>query len=702
MRAQAQFTIHALNDVVTSATAPTSPYLGQLWVDTSKSPPVTMVWNGSAWKEQNGTDTIRTSIKTIETKEATLETNLNGLKSTVSSITKTVETIESDTAEAQGNILALQTNVSELEQTSSGIALRVTKNETNISSLTVSHNSVATRVSTAEGNITSLTADVSGLKTRVTNAEGDISSLEQTASSLSATVSNKADKIGGNNSSFGWQLNSSGFYLYSNGVNVMSVTSSGLVVNGEINALSGTLTDMTVNGRLTMGNNADYYIDANYDDGSYYIYMPGLRIDESSGAVFSGNLSAPSGSICGFTIGSKALYNAKSAYNNTTEGVYLGTDGIGLGAGTFYVTKAGALYASSVDITGKITATSGTMSELNVVGKVYFGESKSYFIGPNVNNGSWYIYLPKFKVDDTSAYFSGTLQAPGGTIGGFTISTSAIYKSKTSYSSSTSGVYIGTDGIGLGAGAFYVTSAGALNASNVNITGGSIKLGSSNGNFYTKIDTSGIQCGGFNWARFTLMYSSLHLYANQWGDGSAINDIGLGWFGGGDTGISLYGINATLADEDFYVYATRSTDYYTSVGYYKRARSGVTCKGHFIGTWTTSSSISVSSDERVKNSIEELPDKYSNLFDSLSPKRFKYNDGKSGRYHTGFIAQDVKASMDTAKVDASEFAGLCIAKTDDGDEWSLRYEEFIAINTREIQKLKAEIKSLKEQIGGSR
>ena len=118
--------------------------------------------------------------------------------------------------------------------------------------------------------------------------------------------------------------------------------------------------------------------------------------------------------------------------------------------------------------------------------------------------------------------------------------------------------------------------------------------------------------------------------------------------------------------------------------------------------WTTSSSISVSSDARIKNSIEELPDKYSILFDALSPKRFKYNDGKSGRYHTGFIAQDVKASMDTAKVDASEFAGLCIAQTDTGDEWSLRYEEFIAINTREIQKLKAEIKSLKEQIGGSR
>ena len=38
------------------------------------------------------------------------------------------------------------------------------------------------------------------------------------------------------------------------------------------------------------------------------------------------------------------------------------------------------------------------------------------------------------------------------TIGGFTISTSKIYKTKTTYSDSNSGVYIGTDGIGLGAG----------------------------------------------------------------------------------------------------------------------------------------------------------------------------------------------------------------------------------------------------------
>ena len=92
-------------------------------------------------------------------------------------------------------------------------------------------------------------------------------------------------------------------------------------------------------------------------------------------------------------------------------------------------------------------------------------------MNPNYNNGSWYIYLPKFRVDDTSAYFSGTLSAPSGTIGGFTIGTRSIYNTKTSYNSSADGVYIGTDGIGLGKGTFYVTSAGALYATSATITG---------------------------------------------------------------------------------------------------------------------------------------------------------------------------------------------------------------------------------------
>ena len=39
MRAIGQFTITNICDVVASETAPENPYVGQLWVDTSVSPP---------------------------------------------------------------------------------------------------------------------------------------------------------------------------------------------------------------------------------------------------------------------------------------------------------------------------------------------------------------------------------------------------------------------------------------------------------------------------------------------------------------------------------------------------------------------------------------------------------------------------------------------------------------------------------------
>lgn len=53
-------------------------------------------------------------------------------------------------------------------------------------------------------------------------------------------------------------------------------------------------------------------------------------------------------------------------YDSTTSGVYIGTSGIGLGAGTFYVTSAGKLYASDAEISGTITATNGTIGGFTI------------------------------------------------------------------------------------------------------------------------------------------------------------------------------------------------------------------------------------------------------------------------------------------------------------------------------------------------
>ncbi len=581
MRAQAQFTVHTLNDVVTSKTAPENPYVGQLWVKTSVSPPTTMVWNGSAWKEANGTEEIRTSISTLTIKEATLERNLNGLTSRVSLVETTVETVESDTAEAKQNILDLQSTVSEVSQTASDLSVRVTKNETDISSLSVSVSGIATRVSTAEGNISSVKQSVSSLTTRIGSAEGNISSLKQTATELSGEIEKKADAEGGSTSSFGWKITADGLYLYCNGKTVLSVNQTGVSLLGCITATSGSIEEISVSKKLYLGDGREYYISPNYNDSDYYIYLPGFRVNDASGAVFSGKLSAPSG-----------------------------------------------------------------------------------------------------------------------TIGGFTITSTAIYKTKTSYSSSTAGVYIGTDGIGLGAGTFYVTSAGKVHASDVEITGGSMVLGSLSSNFYNKIDSTGIQVGGYDWYSIRLAYGSLYLSADQWMDNDP-STIKLGFYGGGDTGVSIFGMQVLLSStETFNISVSdRATELYAVGMTMQAGKSYSATYGRLNGTWKSSSAITVTSDRNAKRDIEDLTDKYGLLFDRLIARRFRYKDGTSGRYHTGFVAQEVKESMTAVNLPSSEFAALCISDPNtDKESWGLRYEEFIAMNTWQIQKLKAEIKTLKEQL----
>ncbi len=338
MRAIAQFTIHSLNDVVTSATAPTNPYLGQLWVNTSYSPPRTYVWNGSAWKEQNGTDSMRDDISTLTTRTSELKTSLDGLTSTVSVITQEVDN-------NTGKITTLSSKVSTLEQTAESIEARVEDNEGAISSLTVSLNSLTSRVSTAEGYISTLT---------------------QRADSIEAEVEGKVDEAyGSSSSSFGWSLKTTGFYVYSNKSTVVKITSSGLEVTGDITAKSGSLENMTIAGYLYFGGNKSYYISANNNNSNYYIYLPGFNVTNTT-ATFSGKLSAPSGTIGGFTITTSAIYKTKTSYNDSNQGVYIGTSGIGLGAGSFYVTSAGKLYASNAEISGTITATAGTIGGFTI------------------------------------------------------------------------------------------------------------------------------------------------------------------------------------------------------------------------------------------------------------------------------------------------------------------------------------------------
>lgn len=101
------------------------------------------------------------------------------------------------------------------------------------------------------------------------------------------------------------------------------------------------------------------------------------------------------------------------------------------------------------------------------------------------------------------------------------------------------------------------------------------------------------------------------------------------------------------------------------------------------------------SDRNIKNSIEALPEKYVRMFDIVEPRRYKLNSGTSGRFHTGFIAQEVEAAMQECGIDSQEFAGWAAAKREDGSEtYFLRYSEFIPILWAKVREQEKRLKRL--------
>jgi len=118
---------------------------------------------------------------------------------------------------------------------------------------------------------------------------------------------------------------------------------------------------------------------------------------------------------------------------------------------------------------------------------------------------------------------------------------------------------------------------------------------------------------------------------------------------------------------------------------------------YISGTITGNTSGSIISDKNKKNSISTFSDKYNVLYDALVPVTYKFNYGTSNRIHSGFIAQDVLQAINNAGLTTQDFAAYVETKDENDEETcSLRYEEFIALNTWQIQKLKKRVQELED------
>lgn len=125
------------------------------------------------------------------------------------------------------------------------------------------------------------------------------------------------------------------------------------------------------------------------------------------------------------------------------------------------------------------------------------------------------------------------------------------------------------------------------------------------------------------------------------------------------------------------------------------------------------------SDRNEKKDFTEFDERYEKLFFDLKPQLFKFKNGESNRFHSGFISQDVEESLIKNDLTALDFAGFCKDKKQIGKvneegieeftnvldeegnqvyDYSLRYEEFIAMNTHMIQKCWNRINELENRM----
>ena len=103
----------------------------------------------------------------------------------------------------------------------------------------------------------------------------------------------------------------------------------------------------------------------------------------------------------------------------------------------------------------------------------------------------------------------------------------------------------------------------------------------------------------------------------------------------------------------------------------------------------------VTSDKRLKEDIKGLNEKHVTFFKCLRPVQYKFKNGSSGRKHTGFIAQEVEDALHEAGMTDKDMA---VVVRDPDDNYYLRYEEIISVQTKVIQDLMAKVEDLEKRV----
>lgn len=508
--------------------------------------------------------------------------------------------------------------------------------------------------------------------------------------------------------------------ITSNEINVENLVATGLVETNRLTSKNIEVEDLFAMDIIAAGSiqSANYkYTSGTYSSAGIKINMANggiasrqFAIDTSGNAYFAGNLvaakgtfsgklSAPEGSIGGFTIGTKALYSGTDSMTSVVAGVYLGTDGIRQykSAKTYTQIENGKLTCVGADIKGNIYLDSSLMM---------WHENDEGGYGARYEEALSWVYntgMYKLKLGGqgcTTNYLDvyEDITCNGNIYG----NSSTAEKLKTQRS-----IKVGN------------TSTTFDGSANVSWTLAEIGAAASNHTHAYLPLAGGTLTGSLDIA------SGKYIHGTHT-NGTILDILGLNknnncHVGNNTTPTFLHGAGYQLDISGAFICPNVSNQ--MSCGTKNKLWTTVFSKTGAINT----------SDRTKKHNIIDLTEAYEQLFLKLKPKSFIFNDGD--RVHIGAISQDVEDAMQKLGIEPEKFAGFCKdiryeyteyneedgmpiesskvpCKDEDGNiiyDYALRYQEFIFLTVHMVQKLwkrvdvvEKENAEIKEQIRSMR
>lgn len=419
---------------------------------------------------------------------------------------------------------------------------------------------------------------------------------------------------------------------------------------------------------LNIGTDSYYLQSANYQENS-----AGTRINLNDGklethdGVFTGTIYATDGYISG-----NVTVDGTISADNIRAGTISGTNGIKINFTNFSIDNSG-----NVSVSGYVSATSGYIGGCEIANGVLTITSANISGKLKANQ----LDLTSVVAKDTN-YNGLTIGSASTSISGFIINQNYLYHlynaQNTAFNNNNVDFFIcpiGDTDVNftiedLHSGSDWVFLAKNPIAGNTSTGCGITKTGqlyARDVNFLTG-DISG--CFTFNadgiYGKYNNAYRSLFDYQKLiFADNKA----------------HLY-IPATAYDNNVYVAGL----------YYDLSSHAI----RQVGTWYTSGNDAVTSSRAKKSNIQSFTNLQSIFFDNLKPCQFIL----SNKQHKGFIIDEVYTAAASAHLNPED-CGIYFSndKKDPYDsDASLCYNDFIALNTWQIQLLKQRVKTLEDKI----